>query len=113
MRFSVECAFPHLRKRGVASRKDAVCARALTEKRILRRTNDAVRDAAVQGATDRCHRQMPPHSCAMPTSGDVNLDDMPKTPQVYQTCLHTPRSREAPSLVPSYGYLHAIPQPEL
>ena len=60
MRFSVECAFPHLRKRGVASRKGAVCARALTEKRILGRTNDAVRDAAVQGttlrdATDRCH----------------------------------------------------------
>ena len=71
MRFSVECAFPHLRKRGVASRKGAVCARALTEKRILGRTNDAVRDdavrddavrdAAVQSATlrdatDRCHR---------------------------------------------------------
>ena len=66
MRFSVECAFPHLRKRGVTSRKGAVCARALTEKRILGRTNDAVRDdavrdATVQGttlrdATDRCHR---------------------------------------------------------
>ena len=49
MRFSVECAFSHLRKRGVASRKGALCARALTEKRILGRTNDAVRDAAVQG----------------------------------------------------------------
>ena len=36
MRFSVECAFPHLRKRGVASRKSALCTRRLTEKRILR-----------------------------------------------------------------------------
>ena len=35
MRFSVECAFPHLRKRGVASRKSAVCARALTERCTL------------------------------------------------------------------------------
>ena len=49
MRFSVECAFSHLRKRGVASRKGALCARTLTEKRILGRTNDAVRDVAVQG----------------------------------------------------------------
>ena len=181
MRFSVECAFPHLRKRGVASRKSAVCARALTERCTLcpgphgkvhsgksagcrmrfsvrvwsqnalfrrvrfsspaqtwrrlteRRTlcpgthgkahfgKDERHRARRRRARRRCarrhsarrHRQMPPHSCAMPTSGDVNLDDMPKTPQVYQTCLHTPRSREAPSLVPSYGYLHAIPQPEL
>ena len=35
MRFSVECAFPHLRKRGVASRKTAFCNQSLTEKRIL------------------------------------------------------------------------------
>ena len=35
MRFSVECAFPHLHKRGVASRKDALCARALTERCTL------------------------------------------------------------------------------
>ena len=59
MRFSVECAFSHLRKRGVASRKGALCARALTEKRILGKTNDAavrddaVRDAAVQGDAAR------------------------------------------------------------
>ena len=36
MRFSVECAFPHLRKRRPASRKTALCPRRLTEKRILR-----------------------------------------------------------------------------
>ena len=35
MRFSVKCAFPHLGKRGVASRKSAFWAWALTEKRIL------------------------------------------------------------------------------
>ena len=37
MRFSVECAFPHLRKRGVASRKSAFCYLHLTEKRTLGR----------------------------------------------------------------------------
>ena len=35
MRFSVECAFPHLRKRGATSRKDAFCADGLTQKRSL------------------------------------------------------------------------------
>ena len=35
MRFSVECAFPHLGKRRAASRKSAFCALGLTEKRIL------------------------------------------------------------------------------
>ena len=35
MRFFVECTFPHLRKRGVASRKSAFWAWALTEKYIL------------------------------------------------------------------------------
>ena len=35
MRFSVEYTFPHLGKRGVVSRKDALCVRSLTEKRIL------------------------------------------------------------------------------
>ena len=35
MRFSVECAFPHLGKRRAASRKSALCALGLTEKRIL------------------------------------------------------------------------------
>ena len=36
MRFSVECAFPHLGKRGGTSRKGALWARRLTEKRSLR-----------------------------------------------------------------------------
>ena len=35
MRFYVECAFPHLRKRGAGSRKSAFCPRHLTEKRTL------------------------------------------------------------------------------
>ena len=35
MRFSVECAFSHLGKRRVASRKSAVCMLGLTQKRIL------------------------------------------------------------------------------
>ena len=35
VRLSVECAFPHLGKRGATSRKDAVCNHHLTEKRSL------------------------------------------------------------------------------
>ena len=35
MRFSVECAFSHLRKRRPASRKSAFCTHRLTERRIL------------------------------------------------------------------------------
>ena len=35
MRFSVECAFPYLRKRGAVSRKSAFCAGGLTEKHTL------------------------------------------------------------------------------
>ena len=35
MRFYVECAFPHLRKRRPTSRKSAFCPRRLTERRIL------------------------------------------------------------------------------
>ena len=35
MRFSVECAFPHLGKRRAASRKSAFCTLGLTEKRSL------------------------------------------------------------------------------
>ena len=37
MRFSVECAFPHLRKRDATSRKGALWPRYLTEKRTLYR----------------------------------------------------------------------------
>jgi len=36
MRLFVECAFPHLGKRGGTSRKGAVWTRRLTERRILR-----------------------------------------------------------------------------
>ena len=35
MRFSVECAFPHLGKRRAASRKSAFCTLGLTQKRSL------------------------------------------------------------------------------
>ena len=35
LRFSVECAFPHLGKRGASSRKSALCHLRLTEKRTL------------------------------------------------------------------------------
>ena len=41
MRFSVECAFPHLRKRRPASRKSAFWPRRLTEKRTLAPTAHA------------------------------------------------------------------------
>ena len=39
MRFSVECAFPHLGKRGASSRKSALCNLHLTEKRTLQPTS--------------------------------------------------------------------------
>jgi len=42
VRFSVECAFPELGKRGVTSRKSAFCLRHLTEKRILCRRCDGI-----------------------------------------------------------------------
>ena len=35
MRLSVECAFPHLRKRRATSRKSALCPQCLTKNRIL------------------------------------------------------------------------------
>ena len=41
MRFSVECAFPHLRRRRPASRKSALCPWALTENRTLAPTPHA------------------------------------------------------------------------
>ena len=41
MRLSVECAFPHLGKRGAASRKSALCNLHLTEKRSLQPTPHA------------------------------------------------------------------------
>ena len=44
VRFSVECAFPHLGKRGAASRKSAFCNRCLTEKRTLQPLLDRRRD---------------------------------------------------------------------
>ena len=61
MRFSVECAFPHLGKRGAASRKSALCHLRLTEKRILQPTPHgkahsatcASRKSALCGRQDR------------------------------------------------------------
>jgi len=41
MRLSVECAFPHLRRRRPASRKSALCPWALTENRTLAPTPHA------------------------------------------------------------------------
>ena len=41
MRFSVECAFPHLGKRRLTSRKSAFCPDGLTQKRILDSTPHA------------------------------------------------------------------------
>ena len=45
VRFSVECAFPHLRKRGATSRKSAFCRLGLTEKRTLPITSSALEAA--------------------------------------------------------------------
>ena len=64
MRLSVECAFPHLRKRGVASRKSALCALGLTEKRSLARAPRA-------HLTERRILHMTAHSTS--PSGTVEL----------------------------------------
>ena len=42
VRFSVECAFPELGKRGVTSRESAFCTLGLTEKRTLPVTSSAL-----------------------------------------------------------------------
>ena len=47
MRFSVECAFPHLRKRGAGSRKTALWPSRLTENRTLQPFLD-------RGGTKKC-----------------------------------------------------------
>ena len=49
-----ECAFPHLGKRGVASRKSAFCNRGVTKKRTLRHPS---RGAITQGAPFREERR--------------------------------------------------------
>ena len=54
MRFSVKCAFPHLRKRGAGSRKSAFCNRRLTERRILHSPLD-------HGVTKKRTLAQPPH----------------------------------------------------
>jgi len=50
MRFFVECAFPHLGKRGAASRKSALCHLRLTEKRTLVQTPHGKAHSAYVGA---------------------------------------------------------------
>ena len=53
MRFSVECAFPHLGKRGAGSRKSTLCGCDVTEKRTLARTHRA-------RLTEKCTLAAPP-----------------------------------------------------
>ena len=52
VRFSVECAFPHLGKRGATSRKSAFWSRRLTEKRTLQPTSHGKPHSAIP----RSHR---------------------------------------------------------
>ena len=49
MRLSVECTFPHLGKRGAASRKSAVCMWNITEKRSLQSRRHQKAQSAVCG----------------------------------------------------------------
>ena len=100
MRFSVECAFPHLRKRGVASRKSAVCDdgsqksafcnRGVTKKRTLRHSS---RGAITQGAPFREERRHPPeaHSAPVDFSNAQRRSSQPTLP------LDPERSRPARS----------------
>jgi len=57
MRFSAECAFPHLGKRGAGSRKSTLCSCDVTEKRILARTHRA-------RLTEKCTLQPASHGKA-------------------------------------------------
>ena len=79
MRFSVECAFPHLRKRGVASRKSAFCNRGVTKKRTLRHPP---RGAITQGAPFREERRHPPeaHSAPVDFSNAQSRSSQPTLP---------------------------------
>ena len=60
MRFSVECAFPYLRKRRATSRKTALCTRRLTENRILCRRRHGKAHSATDASrkTAFCNRRL-------------------------------------------------------
>ena len=68
MRFSVDCAFPHLRKRGATSRKGAFWTGDVTEKRTLRvgLTKRRILHAS-GGCAERPFSPICVHSC-VPTS---------------------------------------------
>ena len=64
MRFSVKCAFPHLRKRRATSRKSAFCPGHLTEKCTLAQPpHGKVHSAAVPRSRrdQKVHSAQPPH----------------------------------------------------
>ena len=104
MRFSVECAFPHLRKRGAGSRKSALCNQSLTENRILQpaphgkphSSPAASRKSAFcnQSLTEKCTLQLAlhgkPHSAAVPRSR---------------------RDQKVHSAQPPHGKAHSAPVP--
>ena len=94
MRFSVECAFPHLGKRGVSSRKSAFCNRSVTKRRTLRHPS---RGAITQGAPFREEWRHPPeaHSAPVDFSNAQSRSSQPTLP------LDPERSRPARS--PSSG----------
>ena len=62
VRFSVECAFPHLRKRGAASRKSALCADGLTEKRILQPASHGKAQSATAARPQRDGKAQSAHN---------------------------------------------------
>ena len=97
MRFSVECAFPHLRKRGVSSRKSALCALGLTEKRSLR--------AGPHGKAQSGPRpQSTPHGKAH-SAYDRALD----VTEWHSRALQARRQAPRPSPRPSVTYLRPAP----
>ena len=72
MRFSVECAFPYLRKRGATSRKSALWGLTLTEKRILhqRRHRDVTKRRTLDGRRHgKAHFACGPHQRAHSACG--------------------------------------------
>ena len=89
MRFSVECAFPHLGKRGVGSRKSAFCDRHRSERRSLELRLMEKRTLLAWGAAD----------CAFPSRrrpGGVGRNPPPACGALWRVAQLGKRARATP-----------------
>jgi len=82
MRFSVECAFSHLRKRRATSRKSALCPRCLTEKRILRSrclTEKRILEVSPSRKSALCLRTSPKDALCMESASIPSIPTLGET----------------------------------